>query len=151
MNSLRKNKNIGVTWTSLDDTVPGMSLDLAYEKIINKNRPQKVIVAVIDAGIDLDHEDLKSVLWKNKDEIPGNNKDDDNNGYVDDIHGYNFRESYHEQLEFARLSACNWEIRHFRKKLKKLSAEVNETQAMQQQYSEILAVVKEAYAAVVSH
>lgn len=49
-----------------------------------------VVVAVIDTGIDLKHEDLKPNLWVNKDEIPGNNIDDDKNGYVDDVYGYNF-------------------------------------------------------------
>jgi len=49
-----------------------------------------VIVAVIDSGIDTTHEDLKPVLWVNKKEIPGNGIDDDQNGYVDDIHGWNF-------------------------------------------------------------
>jgi subtilisin family serine protease len=49
-----------------------------------------VTVAVIDSGIDTLHEDLKPVLWKNEDEVPGNGKDDDGNGYVDDVHGWNF-------------------------------------------------------------
>lgn len=48
-----------------------------------------IVVAVIDEGVDYTHEDLADNMWVNVDEIPGNNKDDDNNGYVDDIHGYN--------------------------------------------------------------
>jgi subtilisin family serine protease len=48
------------------------------------------VVAVIDTGIDLNHPDLKNNVWENIDEVPGNNIDDDSNGYVDDIHGYNF-------------------------------------------------------------
>lgn len=56
-----------------------------------KGKPGKtVIVAVIDSGIDTLHEDLKSVLWTNPIEIPGNGIDDDKNGYVDDVHGWNF-------------------------------------------------------------
>ncbi len=86
------------------DTIPGMSVDKAYAEIIGSKKGQKVIVAVLDSGIDLKHEDLDGVLWTNRKEIPGNNKDDDNNGYIDDIHGYNFLgESYNEQLEFARI------------------------------------------------
>src|SRR5690606_22198976 len=88
----------------ITDTIPGMSVDKAYTEIIGNKKGEKVIVAVLDSGMDLAHEDLVDVLWVNKGEIPGNNKDDDNNGYVDDIHGYNFLgESYNEQLEMARI------------------------------------------------
>ncbi|MEZ4968419.1 MAG: S8 family peptidase [Flavobacteriaceae bacterium] len=88
----------------LTDTIPGMSVDKAYTEIIGNKKGEMVIVAVLDSGMDLTHEDLVDVLWVNKGEIPGNNKDDDNNGYVDDIHGYNFLgESYNEQLEMARI------------------------------------------------
>ena len=56
---------------------------------INK-KETRVIVAVIDAGTDVAHEDLKANLWVNPKEISGNGKDDDNNGYIDDINGWNF-------------------------------------------------------------
>ncbi|PLX05765.1 MAG: peptidase S8 [Marinilabiliales bacterium] len=49
-----------------------------------------VIVAVIDSGIDIMHEDLEGQIWTNDDEIPDNNIDDDDNGYTDDVHGWNF-------------------------------------------------------------
>ncbi|MDL5510305.1 S8 family peptidase [Arenibacter sp. M-2] len=88
----------------ITDTIPGMSVDKAYTEIIRNKKGEKVVVAVLDSGMDLTHEDLVDVLWVNKGEIPGNNKDDDNNGYIDDIHGYNFLgESYNEQLEMARI------------------------------------------------
>jgi len=88
----------------ITDTIPGMSVDKAYADIIGNKKGEKIIVAVLDSGMDLTHEDLVDVLWVNKDEIPGNNIDDDNNGYIDDIHGYNFLgESYNEQLEMARI------------------------------------------------
>lgn len=94
-------------WGHLDlvaDTIPGMSVDKAYAEIIGNKKGQKVIVAVLDSGMDLKHEDLDGVLWTNKGEKPGNGIDDDGNGYVDDIHGYNFLgESYNEQLEYARI------------------------------------------------
>ncbi|MGK0236323.1 MAG: cell wall-associated protease, partial [Psychroserpens sp.] len=80
-------------WGAADlvtDTIPGMSVDKAYNEILNTRKGTNVIVAVIDSGIDIEHEDLKNVIWVNKNEIPNNGKDDDKNGYVDDIHGWNF-------------------------------------------------------------
>lgn len=69
----------------------GVSADKAYNFLKLKNLKSKtVIVAVIDSGIDTLHEDLKPVLWTNPKEIPGNGIDDDKNGYVDDVHGWNF-------------------------------------------------------------
>lgn len=94
-------------WSHLDilrDTVPGMSVDRAYESIIKNKKGQKVVVAVIDSGIEIDHEDLKHAIWTNPKEKAGNGIDDDNNGYVDDIHGWNLLgESNAENLEFTRI------------------------------------------------
>ncbi|WP_191858454.1 S8 family peptidase [Hanstruepera ponticola] len=94
-------------WGHLDlvaDTIPGMSVDKAYAEIIKDKKGKTVIVAVIDSGIDIEHEDLDGVVWTNEDEIPGNGIDDDKNGYVDDIHGWNFLgDTYDEQLEFVRI------------------------------------------------
>ncbi|MDB5253170.1 MAG: family serine peptidase [Flaviaesturariibacter sp.] len=71
------------------DSLYGISLGKAYEFV--KGRSSKtVLVAVIDSGIDTTHEDLRPILWTNPKEIPGNGIDDDKNGYVDDIHGWNF-------------------------------------------------------------
>ncbi len=67
----------------------GISLDKAYQLVKGK-KSQRVIVAVIDSGIDTTHEDLKPILWTNSKETPGNGIDDDGNGYVDDVHGWNF-------------------------------------------------------------
>ncbi|MBA6151973.1 S8 family peptidase [Gelidibacter maritimus] len=96
-------------WGHLDlknDTIPGMSVDRAYDEIIKNRKGSAVIVAVIDSGIDIDHEDLQGSIWTNTKEIPGNGIDDDNNGYVDDVHGWNFLgDGYNEQLEFVRLLA----------------------------------------------
>ena len=71
--------------------VYGISLEKAYNELLKGLKPQKkVVVAVIDSGVDTLHEDLKSVLWKNGQEIPTNGIDDDNNGYIDDVYGWNF-------------------------------------------------------------
>ncbi|WP_315815627.1 S8 family serine peptidase [Paraflavitalea speifideaquila] len=81
-------------WHLLDkekDGFYGISVDKAYEFIKTKKLKGKtVVVAVIDSGIDTLHEDLKEILWKNPKEIPGNGIDDDGNGYVDDVYGWNF-------------------------------------------------------------
>lgn len=71
------------------DGLYGISLDKAYEFVKGK-KSQTVVVAVIDSGIDTLHEDLKPILWRNPKEIAGNGVDDDKNGYVDDIYGWNF-------------------------------------------------------------
>lgn len=68
---------------------PGMQTEKAYKKL-KKRSTTTVIVAVIDSGIDIEHEDLQGKIWTNTKEIPNNGIDDDNNGYIDDIHGWNF-------------------------------------------------------------
>ncbi|MBK7560459.1 MAG: S8 family peptidase [Chitinophagaceae bacterium] len=81
-------------WHMMDKATSGyygLSVDKAYDFVKTKKLKSKtVIVAVIDSGIDTTHEDLRAILWKNPKEIPGNGIDDDNNGYVDDIYGWNF-------------------------------------------------------------
>jgi len=81
-------------WHLKDKTADGyygISVEQAYQFLsANHLKSTTVIVAVLDNGIDTMHEDLKPVLWINNKEIAGNNKDDDNNGFVDDIHGWNF-------------------------------------------------------------
>jgi cell wall-associated protease len=95
------------TWGAKDllmDTIPGMSVDRAYAEIIKKQKGQTVIVGVIDSGVDIEHEDLKNVIWTNEGEIPNNGKDDDNNGYIDDVHGWNFLGNIvAENMEYVRI------------------------------------------------
>ncbi len=94
-------------WSHLDlvkDTVPGMSVDRAYAEILKNKKGVKVIVGIVDSGVDIDHEDLQGRIWTNKNEIPGNKKDDDNNGFIDDVHGWNFLgDSNDENLELTRI------------------------------------------------
>jgi subtilisin family serine protease len=71
------------------DKVPGISLEQAYQFLRHK-QGKKVIVAILDSGIDTSHADIKGNFWVNPGEIPGNGIDDDGNGYIDDIHGWNF-------------------------------------------------------------
>ncbi|PIE49514.1 MAG: peptidase S8 [Flavobacteriales bacterium] len=97
-------------WPHMDiftDSVPGMSLEKAY-KFLEGKPHKKIIVGVIDSGVDIEHEDLNDVIWVNEDEIPDNGIDDDNNGYIDDVHGWNFLggekgTSNPEQLEMTRM------------------------------------------------
>ena len=82
---------------------PGISLENAY-KALKGRKAQTVIVGVVDSGVDINHEDLKSIIWTNPKEIPNNGIDDDNNGFVDDVHGWNFLgEINQDNLEYVRI------------------------------------------------
>jgi subtilisin family serine protease len=94
-------------WSHLDlkkDSIPGMSVDKVYSELLKNKKATKIVVGVIDSGLDIDHEDLKGKIWTNTKEIPGNNIDDDKNGFVDDVHGWNFLgEATDENLELTRI------------------------------------------------
>ena len=80
-------------WFNLDpieDHMLGISTEKAYRAFLKNRQSTTITVAVIDSGIDIDHEDLDEKIWVNEDEIAGNGIDDDQNGYVDDVHGWNF-------------------------------------------------------------
>jgi len=87
-------QSVPKNWQALDpsaDKVLGISLQKAYDFLGSKNKKATpIIIAVLDSGIDTTHEDLKNILWTNTKEIPGNGIDDDKNGYIDDVHGWNF-------------------------------------------------------------
>lgn len=101
------NENDLKRWSHLDivkDTIPGMSVDRAYTELLKNKKGVKVIVGIVDSGVDIEHQDLKSVVWTNKKEIAGNGIDDDKNGYIDDIHGWNFLGNItKENLEYERI------------------------------------------------
>jgi subtilisin family serine protease len=101
------NENDLKRWSHLDivkDTIPGMSVDKAYAELLKNKTGVKVIVGIVDSGVDIEHQDLKSVVWINKKEIAGNGIDDDKNGYIDDIHGWNFLgDITKENLEYERI------------------------------------------------
>lgn len=79
-------------WHAMDlqkDGYFGISLNNAYTFLKGK-KSKTVLIATLDSGIDTLQKDLRSILWTNSKEIPGNGKDDDHNGYIDDVHGWNF-------------------------------------------------------------
>ncbi len=150
------------------DTIPGMSINKAYSEIIKNKTGVSVIVAVIDSGVDITHEDLKSVVWINKDEIPNNGKDDDNNGYIDDIHGWNFLgDAVKENMEYTRIykrlkpkydnkpassisTADREEFALYQRAKAEYEKEYNETLQSRDQYQQIKQQIVPAHAAVSS-
>ena len=122
-----KNVVLPANWFNLDLATSGyfgISTEKAYSELLKgKNPKQKVIVAVIDGGTDIKHEDLKDVLWTNEKEIPGNGIDDDGNGYVDDIHGWNFLGSKNGTLAYDNLEL----VRIMRKYEAKYRSVINST------------------------
>lgn len=93
-NSVKKNSKIDLrNWHFKDiinDTIPGISLERVYDELLRNKSGKEVVVAVIDMEVDIDHKFLKERIWTNVKEIANNNIDDDQNGYIDDIHGWNF-------------------------------------------------------------
>ena len=107
----QQTEDIYLNWynkSPIDDQVFGAEVDKAYNLLKDKES-STVIVAVIDGGIDITHEDLKDNIWVNQDEIPDNGIDDDKNGYIDDINGWNFlgndkgENIAYENLEITRI------------------------------------------------
>ncbi|MDG1476417.1 MAG: S8 family peptidase, partial [Vicingaceae bacterium] len=106
-------KGANINWQNKDlkaDATAGVSVRKAYLDFLKDKKAKKtVVVAVIDSGVDVEHEDLQDKIWTNRKEIPGNKIDDDKNGYVDDIHGWSFlggssgENINEENLEFTRI------------------------------------------------
>ena len=128
-------------WSHLDlvkDTLPGMSVDKAYAELLKGKKGKKVIVGIVDSGVDINHEDLKAVIWTNPKEIAGNGIDDDKNGYIDDIHGWNFLgNAVHEQLEMTRIVKKGPGTPEYDKAKAELDKEKSELVAVKPQYDMI--------------
>ncbi len=102
-----------VNWYNMDpagDKILGAAVEKAYTELLtDKPAAKTIVVAVIDAGVDIYHEDLVGRIWTNADEIADNGIDDDNNGYIDDVHGWNFignekgENINHANLEMTRV------------------------------------------------
>jgi subtilisin family serine protease len=91
--SLQAQSNLPDNWFNLDlatDKMLGVSSDKTYNELLKGKSGRTIVVAVIDGGVDPHHEDLKDVMWVNPGEIADNGIDDDQNGYIDDIYGWNF-------------------------------------------------------------
>lgn len=106
--------NLSIT----DNGTRGVGTEKTYTDLLKGKTPDTIIVAVIDGGVDYTHEDLKNVMWHNPGEIPDNKIDDDKNGYIDDVYGWNFiggangQNVEHDNLELTR------EYRRLKKKFK---------------------------------
>ncbi len=132
-------------WHNLDyekDGVRGMSVERAYQELLKGRVSQTVVVGVIDSGVDIEHEDLKSKIWVNTDEIAGNGIDDDKNGFIDDVNGWDFiggvdgQDVLQEQLESARLMVKYEKLfgeKPKKRKLKKYREEYNEYMAIKEE------------------
>jgi len=117
-------------WFNLDpqkDHIAGVGTEKAYETLLKGKKSYPIIVAVIDGGVDINHEDLKGKIWVNEKEIPGNGIDDDHNGYVDDINGWNFLGNANgENVNFATMELTReykkYYAMFFNKELKDVAA-----------------------------
>ena len=129
-------------WSHLDlvkDTLPGMSVDKAHKELLKGKKGKKVIVGIVDSGVDINHEDLKAVIWTNPKEIAGNGIDDDKNGYIDDMHGWNFLgDAVNEQLEMTRIVKKGPGTPDYDKAKAKLEEELKGIQPQKQQLDFIL-------------
>ena len=117
---------------------PGISLEKAYEALKGR-KARTVIVGVVDSGVDINHEDLKPIIWTNPKEIPGNGIDDDKNGYIDDVHGWNFLGDINqENLEYVRiLKKGNTNDPDYKRAEKKYNKEYQEANEKIETYSQI--------------
>jgi subtilisin family serine protease len=106
-------------WFNLDyelDKVRGISTEKAYKELLVGKKTKTIIVAIIDSGIDIEHEDLKDKIWINTKEIAGNGIDDDKNGYIDDINGWDFIGNAKGEM----INYDNLEVTRLYSKLKKI-------------------------------
>ena len=141
-------------WNHADlatDSIPGMSTQQAYDFLKGKQGTQ-VVVAVVDSGTDLEHEDLKDVAWVNPGEIANNGKDDDKNGFVDDVNGWNFLgDIYKENAELYRIvkDSTIADAETYKRAKKDYDKKVSEAATNKQRYGQILQAVTYANSNIV--
>ncbi len=128
---------------SPSEAIIGVGTEKAYE-LLKDRKPKKVIVAILDSGVDTDHEDLKDNIWVNDDEIAGNGIDDDKNGYVDDINGWNFLGN----ASGENIDAANLEVTRLYRKLAPRFAEVESKKDLAKEDHEDYALFKEVEAKI---
>ena len=143
---LGQSPQVPENWFHLDlknDGYPGISSQKMYNELLKGKTGQTVVVAILDSGVDYEHEDLKEVMWVNTDEIPDNGIDDDKNGYVDDIHGWNFignksgENVNYDNLEMTRLYA-QYKTKFAGKDPNSLSSKDKELYKKYQEYEKVI-------------
>lgn len=134
-----------INWHHKDialDSIPGISTDRAYNELLQNRKATKIIVAILDDGVDIEHEDLKENIWTNTDEIPDNGIDDDKNGYIDDIHGWNFLGNQNGE----NLVYDTWELTRIYKSLNDQFADIDTIETPENErkrYAEYLKIKEE--------
>ncbi|MBC8753540.1 S8 family serine peptidase [Kordia sp. YSTF-M3] len=101
----------------VSDSIMGISSEAVYD-LLPKKKEVTVIVAVLDLEVNIKHPDLQNKIWVNKNEIPNNNKDDDGNGYIDDIHGWNFLGTTNKDSILYQTAESTRIVRTFQEKFK---------------------------------
>ncbi len=104
------------------DGIMGVSTNRVYAEMDIRNDIDPIIVAVVDSGVDIYHEDLQGKIWTNPNEIPDNGIDDDNNGFIDDIHGWNFIGGHDENGNPTHVGADTLELTREYARMTKLAA-----------------------------
>ena len=102
-------------YRSNTDSVQGAAIDAAIQYLskYHHKKQKPIIVGIIDSGVDTTVVDLQDALWKNPKEIAGDGKDNDKNGYIDDVHGWNFLGT--ADGSFNMTSAGTEEYRQFKR------------------------------------
>lgn len=108
------------------DSLQGANIDaaIAYLEALNMKPKKTIVVGIIDSGVDTASIDLKDALWTNRKEVAGDGKDNDRNGYVDDIHGWNFLGT--RDGNFNMTSAGTEEFRQFKRLYPKYKSSTRE-------------------------